>query len=99
MELLLFGKRVYLDLNFIAIATKIPHGDGAIFNSKENTKLEKNAMNNKICREMGHVPRNGVKMQDVPSRLYKTLIYIILGMIMNSHGHNISGDYTRLVIH
>jgi hypothetical protein len=74
MKLLIFGKRVYLDLNLIAIETQIPHGDGTIFNSKKNPKLENNVMGNKICREMGRVPKNGLKMQYVLSRLYKKLI-------------------------
>ena len=74
MELLIFGKRVYLELNLIAIETEIPHGDGALFNSKKNPKLEKNVMGNKNCREMGHVPRKGLKMQYVLSILYKTPI-------------------------
>ena len=45
------------------------------------------------------VARNGLKMQNVPPGLYKTLIQIVLKTIMNHHKQDISGDFMNLVIH
>ena len=56
-------------------------------------------MENKICGKMVKVARNGLKMQDVPPGLYKTLIQIVLRTIMNHHKKDISGDCMKLVIH
>ena len=48
---------------------------------------------------MVKVSWNGLKMQDVPPGLYKTLIQIVLMTIMNHHKQDISGDCMKLVIH
>ena len=56
-------------------------------------------MENKICVKMVLVARNGLKMQDIPPGLYKTLIQIVLRTIMNHHKQDISGDCMKLVIH
>ena len=48
---------------------------------------------------MVKVAQNGLKMQDVPPGLYKTLIQIVLRTIMNHHKQDISGDCMKLVIH
>jgi hypothetical protein len=41
MELKLFGQRVYLDVDFLARETKIPHRGGATFNSRKKTQGRK----------------------------------------------------------
>ena len=48
---------------------------------------------------MVKVSRNGLKMQDVPPGLYKTLIQIVLWTIMNHHKQDISADCMKLAIH
>ena len=67
--------------------------------TKKTLKVEKGEMENKICGKTVKVSRNGLKMQDVPPGLYKTLIQIILRTIMNHHKQDISGDCMKLVIH
>ena len=67
--------------------------------TKKTLKVEKGEMENKICGKMIKVARNGLKMQDVPPGLYKTLIQIVLRTIMNHHKHDISGDCMKLEIH
>jgi hypothetical protein len=67
--------------------------------TKKTSKVEKGEMENKICGKNVLVPWNGLKMQDVPPRLYKTLIHIVLRTIMNHHKQYISGDCMKLVIH
>jgi len=56
-------------------------------------------MASKICGKKVFVPRNGLRMIDVPWGLYKSLIQIVLRKIMNHHKTDISGDYMRLVIY
>ena len=67
--------------------------------TKKPLKVEKAEMANKICGKTVSVTRNGLKMQDVPPGLYKTLIQIVLRTIMNHHKQDISGDCMKLVIH
>ena len=74
MELNFFGKRVQLDLDLVSRETKIPQREGAMLNSWKTPKLEKIHMVNKICGKQVVVPRNGLKMEDVPQGIYKTLI-------------------------
>jgi len=62
MELTIFVKRVYLDVDLVIKATKIPRRGEAMFNSRKPPKLEKNDMSNKICGEKVYVPRNGLKL-------------------------------------
>ena len=45
------------------------------------------------------VSRNGLKKQDDPPGLYKTLIQIVLRTIMNHHKQDISSDCMKLAIH
>ena len=61
--------------------------------------LEKAEMASKICGKNVFVPRNGLRMQYVPPRLYKTLIQIFLMTIMNHHKQDNSIDCMKLVIH
>jgi hypothetical protein len=56
-------------------------------------------MASKICGKKVYVPRNGLRMLDVPQGLYKSLIQIVLRTIMNHHKTDISGDCMRLVIY
>ena len=56
-------------------------------------------MASKICGSEVNVLRNGLKMQDVPLGIYKTLIYIVLRTILNHHKVDISGECMRVVIH
>ena len=56
-------------------------------------------MASKICGQEVNVPRNGLKMQDVPLEIYKNLIQIILKTILNHHRDDISGECMRVVIH
>ena len=57
-------------------------------------------MASKICGKRVVVPKNGLKMEDVPQGIYKTMIQIILRTIMNHHKrHDISGDCMKLAIH
>ena len=56
-------------------------------------------MASKICGREVNVLRNGLKMQDVPPGIYKTLIYIVLRTILNHHRDDISGECMRVVIH
>ena len=67
--------------------------------TKKTLKVEKGEMANKICGKMVLVSRNGLKMQDIPLGLYKTLIQIVLRIIMNHHKKDISGDCMKSVIH
>ena len=67
--------------------------------TKKTIKVEKGEMANKICGKMVKVSQNGLKMQDVPLGLYKTLIQIVLRTIMNHHKQDISGECMKLVIH
>ena len=62
MELRVFGMRVYLNLDLVSQATKIPRKGGDIFSSWKTPKLEKNQMANKICGKIVYVPRNGFRM-------------------------------------
>ncbi len=99
MELQIFGKRVHLDPSLVSRETKIPCGGGAMLNSWKTPKLEKIQMTSKICGKHVVVPRNGLKMEDVPQGIYKTSIQIILRTIMNHHKwHDISGDCMKLAI-
>ena len=83
MELKFFGKRVHLDPNLVSKATKNPRIEGAMSNSWKTPKVEKIQMANKIGGKWVVVPKNGLKMEDVPQGIYKTLIQIILRTIMN----------------
>ena len=56
-------------------------------------------MASKICGREVNVSRNGLKMQDVPPRIYKTLIQIVLRTILNRHRVDISGECMRVVMH
>ena len=56
-------------------------------------------MASKICGREVNVLRNGLKMQDVPPGIYKTLIQIVLMTILNHHRDDISGECMRVVIH
>ena len=56
-------------------------------------------MASKICGREVNVLRNGLKMQDVPPKIYKTLIQIVLRTIMNHHKDDILGECMRVVIH
>jgi len=56
-------------------------------------------MTSKICGRELNVPRNGLKMQDVPPKIYKNLIQIVLRTILNHHRDDISGECMRVVIH
>jgi hypothetical protein len=85
MELLVLGMRVYMDPDLISKATRIPHKRRAMLTSKKNPKLENVEMANKICGEKVFVPMNRLRMQDVPPRLYRTWIQIVLKTIMNHH--------------
>ena len=98
-ELIIFGRRVCLDPDLLLGATKIPCKVGVMLTTKKTLKVEKGEMANKICGKMVSVARNGLKMQDVPPGLYKTLIQIVLRTIMNHHKQDISGDCMKLVIH
>ena len=67
--------------------------------TKKTLKVEKGEMEKNICGKMVKVARNGLKMQDLPPGLYKTLIQIVLWTIMNHHKQDISADYMKLAIH
>ena len=56
-------------------------------------------MASKICGREVNVPRNGLKMQDVPPRIYKTLIHIFLRTILHHHMVDILGECIWVVIH
>ena len=56
-------------------------------------------MASKICGREVNVPRNGLKMQDVPPGIYKTLIQIVLKTILNHRRDDISGECMWVVIH
>ena len=56
-------------------------------------------MASKICGREVNIPRNGLKTQDFPFRIYKTLIQIVLRTILNHHRVDISGECMRVVIH
>jgi hypothetical protein len=56
-------------------------------------------MASKMCGKMVYVPRNNLRMLNVLQGLYKYLIQLVLGTIMNHHKTDIYGDYTRLVIY
>ena len=100
MELHIFWKRFHLDPDLVSRATKIPRREGEMLNSWKTRKLEKIEMASKICGKQVVVPRNGLKMEDVPQGIYKTLIHIILRTIMNHHKrHDILGDCMKLAIH
>ena len=100
MELHIFGKRVHLDPDFVAKATKIPQREGAMLNSWKTPKEENIQMASKICGKHVVVPKNGLKMEYVPQGIYKTLIQIILRTIVNHHKwHDISVDCMKLAIH
>ena len=49
VELIIFGKRVYINPYLVSQAMKIPCRWGEIFISWKTPKLEKNQMANKIC--------------------------------------------------
>ena len=66
MELKLFGQSIYLDVDLLARATKIPCRGGATFNSKKYPMVEKIEMACKICGQNLFVPRNDLRMLDVP---------------------------------
>ena len=53
----------------------------------------------KICGREVNVSRNGLKMQDVPPGIYKTLIQTVLRTILNHHRVDISGECMWVVIH
>ena len=56
-------------------------------------------MASKICGQEVNVPRNGLKMQDVPAEIYKNLTQIVLRTILNHHRDGISGECMWVVIH
>ena len=56
-------------------------------------------MASKICGREVNFLRNGLKMQNVPPGIYKTLIQIVLRTILNHHSVDISGECMRVVIH
>ena len=56
-------------------------------------------MTSKICGREANVLRNGLKMQDVPPVIYKTLIQIVLRTILNHHRVDILGECMWVVIH
>ena len=56
-------------------------------------------MASKVGGREVNVLRNGLKMQDVPHRIYKTLIQIVLMKIMNNDKVDILGECMRVVIH
>ena len=62
MELIIFGKWLYLDLVLVSRATNIPCRGGAILSSRKTSKREKNQMADKICGQEVNVLRNGLKM-------------------------------------
>ena len=97
--MIIFGRRVCLDLDLLSGAEKIPCRGGVMLTTKKTLKVEKGEMENKICGKIVLVARNGLKMQDVPPGLSKTLIQIVLRTIMNHHKKDISGDCMKLVIH
>jgi hypothetical protein len=99
MEMKLFGQSAYLHVDFLARETKIPCRGGATFNSKKKPKVENIEMTSKICKKKVYVPKNGLRMLDVPHGLYKYFIQLILGTIMIHHKKDISGDCMRLVIY
>jgi hypothetical protein len=99
MELKLFVQRVYLDIDFLVRETQIPCRGGATFNSKKNPKVENMEMATKICGKKVFVPRNNLRLLDVPHSLYKYLIQIVIRTIMNHHKNGIFGDCMRLVFY
>jgi len=56
-----------------------------MFSSKKTTKVDKKEMDNKNCGGNIYAPRNDLKMYDVPDRLHKTLIQVVLKTITNNH--------------
>ena len=88
-----------MDPDLLSSATKIPCRGGVMLTTKKILKEDNCRMANKICGKTVLVPRNGLKMQDVPPGLYKNLIQIVLRTIMNHHKQDISGDCMKLVIH
>ena len=56
-------------------------------------------MANTIYGQIVYVPRNGLRVQDVPPGIYKMLIQIILRTILNYHKKEILGECMRVVIH
>ena len=68
-ELIIFGKRVYIDLDLVSRATNIPRRGGAILSSRKTPGQEKNQMASKIYGREVNVPRNGLKMQHVRPRI------------------------------
>ena len=66
MELRIFGSRVYLNLDLVSQATKIPRRGGDIFSYWKTPKLEKNQITNQIWGKIVYVPRNCLRMQDFP---------------------------------
>ena len=48
-ELIIFGKRVYLDPDLVFRATNIPRRGGVILTSRKTPRYEKNQMGSKIC--------------------------------------------------
>lgn len=67
--------------------------------SKKTLKPKKVEMTNKIYGENVFAPKNGLRMQDVPLKLYTTLIHIVLRSIMNHHKWDIPSDCMKLIIH
>jgi hypothetical protein len=99
MELKLFGQRVCLEVDFLAREKKIPWRGGATFNFKKIPKVENMEMVNTICGKRVYIPRNVLRMLDVPRGLCMSLIQIFLRTIMNHHKTDIFGDYMRLFIY
>ena len=66
-----------MDPDLLSSATKIPRRGGVMLTTKKTIKVENGQMEKKICGKMVKVARNGLKMQDVPPGLYKTLIQIV----------------------
>jgi hypothetical protein len=99
MEMKLFGQSAYLHIDFLARETKIPCIGGTTFNSEKKPKVENIEMTSKICKKKVYVPKNSLRMLDVPHGLYTYFIQLILGTIMIHHKKDISGDCMRLVIY
>ena len=60
-----------------------------MLNSWKTPKLEKIEMANKICGKKVIVPMNGLRMEDVPKEIFKTLLHIFLTTILNHHKKDI----------
>ena len=64
MELIILGKRVYLDPDLVTQATNIPRTKEAILSSRKTPRQEKNKMANKICGREVIFSRNGLKCKN-----------------------------------